>query len=345
MTMVSIVTPAFNEERNLPPLYDALVKASEVFGCSFEWIIIDDHSRDRTFEIAAELALKDPRVRVLRLARNAGSHVALFCGFEHSSGDCAAIMAADLQDPPETISSMLIPWRAGAQVVWAERASPPQLSLIDRFFARAYWGMMHHWLGLGKSAPAGADMVLMDSVVVKSLRQFGERNVSLFALISWMGFRQTSIVYDKKSRFDGRSGWTMRKKLKLAIDSIVSFSFLPVRSFSALGILSALLGFLYAAFIFFRGLLYQMPAEGWSSLMVAVLVIGGLQLLMLGILGEYVWRSLQEARGRPRYLIEAMSGGEAFRLPDSPQAPEGPDLDRRYPSAELRTRAGMSSHE
>jgi dolichol-phosphate mannosyltransferase len=309
MSVVSILTPAYNEELNLRPLYEAVVEASKDFGCSFEWIIVDDHSADRTFEVAAGIAATDPRVHVIRLSRNAGSHNALFCAFEHTRGDCAAILAADLQDPPETISALIARWREGAQVVWAARASAPQVSSFDRIFARLYWWMTRKWLGLEDTAPTGADMVLLDAVVVKALSQFAERSVSIFALLTWMGFRQTTITYEKQHRLHGHSGWTARKKLKLVVDSVVSFSFLPVRLFSALGILSALLGFLYAVFIIIRTLTHATPVEGWSSLMVVVLLIGGLQLLMLGVLGEYLWRALQETRARPRYLIEATTGG------------------------------------
>jgi polyisoprenyl-phosphate glycosyltransferase len=307
--LLSIITPAFNEERNLPLLYEHIRAASIAFGLEFEWIIIDDHSRDHTFAVASAITLEDRRVRVIRLARNSGSHNAIFCGFDHAGGDCAAILAADLQDPPETIGLMLAKWRDGAQVVWAVRATAPQTTAIDRQLAGLFYRLIRSWAGLQEMAPTGADMVLLDATVVRALRTFGERNVSIFVLISWIGFRQASITYDKQQRRHGRSGWTIRKKLKLVVDSVTSFTFLPVHFFSGLGIASALLGFLYAAFIVSRAILFASPVEGWSSLMVAVLVIGGLQLLMLGVLGEYVWRSLQEARGRPRYLIEATAGG------------------------------------
>lgn len=326
---ISVLTPAFNEEHNLPLLYHALVAASAQFGKDFEWVIVDDHSEDKTFEVASGLAKADERVRVLRLARNSGSHNALWCGFEHTRGRCVVIVAADLQDPPETIALMLERWRNGAQVVWAVRTRQPQSTATDRFFARTYWWMMRRLARLPDVAPTGADMVMIDLTVVQALRRFAERNVSIFALITWMGFRQTSITYDKQPRLHGRSGWTMRKKLKLVIDSIVSFTFLPVRFFSALGIISALLGFIYAAFIIARTLAFGTPVEGWSSLMVIILLLSGLQLLMLGVLGEYVWRSLQEARARPRYLIESMTGGGALCETDEGRMLGGERNDRQ----------------
>ena len=309
--LITIVTPAFNEEQNLPKLHVRLKNISSEFGRDFEWIIVDDHSRDRTFQVASAIAAADPRVRVFRLARNSGSHNAVFCGLHQARGACTVLVAADLQDPPEVIPGMLAVWRAKAQVVWGVRATAPQTSLAGRLAARFYYYAMRHWAGLDSIAPTGADMVLLDRAVIDALLEFGERNLSIFALIAWLGFRQESISYEKQDRLHGTSGWTFSKKLKLAIDSITSFSFLPVRFFSALGILFAVLGLVYAAFTIGRSLMYSNPVEGWSSLMVAVLVIGGLQLLMLGVLGEYLWRTLDEVRARPRYLLEASVNDEA----------------------------------
>lgn len=308
--LITIVTPAFNEEQNLPALHARLTALAGELDGDFEWIIVDDHSSDRTFAVASDLAAADRRVRVLRLARNSGSHNAVFCGLDHARGGCAVLIAADLQDPPEILPQLLAPWRAGAQVVWGVRAAAPQQDWLSRFLARQYWTLMRRWARLDLP-PNGADMVLLDRTVIAALHGFGERNLSILALISWVGFRQTSIDYEKHRRLHGRSGWTLSKKLKLAIDSITSFSFLPVRFFSALGVIFALVGFLYATFITARFLVSGSPIEGWSSLMVVVLVIGGLQLLMLGVLGEYLWRTLDEARARPRYLLEATAGGDA----------------------------------
>ena len=210
---VSIVTPAFNEELNLSLLHDALMRVEVRSGADFEWIIVDDHSSDETFKIAAKLAETNNRIRVFRLSRNSGSHNAILCGLNYASGDSAIIMASDLQDPPETLLEMMGPWREGAQVVWAVREKAPQDTWLGRLFARWYYKIMLR-LGLESMAPIGADMVLLDRTVVDALLKFRECNIKLFALISWMGFRQISITYKKLSRLHGRSGWTLRKKIK-----------------------------------------------------------------------------------------------------------------------------------
>jgi len=171
-------------------------------------------------------------------------------------------------------------------------------------FSRFYYWIMRHVVGMNEMPATGADFCLMDRRVVNALRQFGETNASVFALITWMGFQQKSIPYVKKARLHGRSGWNLEKKLKLVVDSVTSFTYLPIRLMSYLGFLLAVIGFLYATFVVFNAL-HGHPPQGWASLMVVVLVIGGIQMLMMGVLGEYVWRALDESRHRPRYLIEA----------------------------------------
>jgi glycosyltransferase involved in cell wall biosynthesis len=304
--LVSIVTPAYNEADNLPLLYDRLVQVLGSAKVNWELIIVDDHSSDNTFQVAAAIANRDARVKALRLARNYGSHTALVCGIDHASGKASIVMAADLQDPPEVIPQLLTKWRDGARVVWAVRAGREGETVRTVGFARLYYWLMRRVVGIKEMPVTGADFFLIDERVAESLRQFNEKNVSLFALISWMGFRQATISYVKQARVRGKSGWTLEKKLKLVVDSITSFTYLPVRLMSYLGLCVALPGFIYAGVVIVNGLRGK-PPEGWASLMVVVLVLGGFQMLMLGVLGEYLWRSLDEARRRPRYLIEAAS--------------------------------------
>jgi dolichol-phosphate mannosyltransferase len=300
---LSVVTPAYNEQATLPMLYERLRRVLDPLAIEWEWIVVDDHSRDETFATLRALGARDPRVRAARFSRNFGSHTAIACGLGLAAGDCAAMLAADLQDPPEVIGEMLERWRAGARVVWAARAERPGEKRSTLAFSRLYYWIMRHMVGMKEMPARGADCFLVDRVVLDALRQFGERNVSILGLITWLGFRQDVITYDKEPRAAGRSGWNLDKKLKLVADSVTAFTYLPIRLMSYVGAIVALAGFLYAAFVMGNAILGR-PPEGWASLMVVVLVIGGIQMLMMGVLGEYLWRAFDEGRRRPPFIIE-----------------------------------------
>jgi dolichol-phosphate mannosyltransferase len=311
-----VVTPAYNEMDNLPVLYERLIQVLESLDFEWEWIIVDDHSNDATFSIIAGIAGKDPRVRGIRLARNSGAHNATMCGLEHVRGDCAVLMAADLQDPPDMLPALLQKWQAGAQVVWATRARRHGEKASTLAFARLYYLLMRWFVGIKDMPATGADFFLVDRQVVRALREFNEQNVSIHALITWMGFRQATITYTKHARLHGHSGWSLEKKLKLAVDSVTSFTYLPIRLMSYLGFITAFAGFGYASLVVANALAGH-PVHGWSSLMVVVLVFSGIQMLMMGVLGEYLWRALDESRRRPRYLVEELVNG-AESKPERP---------------------------
>lgn len=341
--LLSIVTPAYREEVNLPVLYERLKAALDPAGIDWEWIIIDDHSPDGTFTVASAIATADPRVGVVRFSRNFGSHAGIACGLRHAAGDSVAILAADLQDPPEILPEMLQRRQAGAQMVWAVRAARPGEKTSTLATARAYYWIMRHLVGLKEMPPAGADFLVLDRRVVEAITGFAERNTSIFALLSWIGFRQDYISYDKQPRIHGNSGWDFSKRLKLLIDSVTSFSYLPIRTISWIGMGIAILGFFYAIFIIVNALLGN-PSEGWASLMVVVLVIGGLQMTMLGVLGEYIWRGMDEARRRPLYVVEARQGrvavsGRSRRWCTEADGYSSAPLTRHRPKRASRRRA------
>jgi len=309
--MISIVTPAFNEAANLPVFYERLVAAMRDVGGDWEWIVVDDHSRDETFAVIEALALRDARVRGFRLSRNSGSHVAITCGLHQVDSDAAVMMAADLQDPPETLAAMVARWRQGAQVVWATRRARPG-DPSHRGFAAVYYWMMRRLVGMTEMPARGADFFLVDRVVVDAFRRFSERNVSVLALITWLGFRQEYVEYDKQQRVSGQSGWTLARKIKLVVDSITSFSGLPIRLCTYVGLM-----FLMCSLVLVLFAVALLPQLGGGLLLVLSLIVGlaGFQLVALGIVGEYVWRALEETRRRPPYLIEAMAGQrEAAKL-------------------------------
>ncbi len=300
---LTIITPAYNEAANLPLLYGRIEKVLKETVIGWEWIIVDDHSQDNTFKVVSEIAGRDPHVKGIRLARNAGSHTAIKCGMDFCRGQCAVVMAADLQDPPETIPALIGKWQQGAKVVWAVREQRQGEKASTIGLSRLYYFLMKKIVGINEIPATGADCFLIDAQVIEALKQFNETHVSIFALITWLGFQQDFISYNKEAREHGESGWTLKKKLKLLADSVTAFSYFPIRFMSYLGFGVAICGFIYAIVTFVRALMH-LPIQGWASLMVVVLVIGGLQMIMLGILGEYLWRTLDEAKKRPKYLIE-----------------------------------------
>jgi dolichol-phosphate mannosyltransferase len=311
MATISIITPAYNEASNLPLLYERILRAMLLAGVDWEWVIVDDHSADGTFGAIEQLAICDARVRGIRLSRNCGSHVAITCGLHQVTGEAAMMMSADLQDPPEMVGPMLERWRGGAQVVWAARRRRSGTRIHAAFAALYYW-MMRNMIGMKDMPSHGADFFLIDRAVIDAFRKFPERNVSVLALITWLGFRQEHLDYDKQPRAGGRSGWTLARKINLVLDSITGFSDFPIRFCSyggltlmAIGGVTGIVG------------LTRLPGLGAALLLVvAVLVgLGGLQLFALGLVGQYVWRGLEESRRRPPYLIESMVGDrEIVRL-------------------------------
>jgi len=310
--MLSILTPAFNEATNLDALYARVASATTQLGVEWEWLIVDDHSRDETFAAVQRLAAADPRVRGVRLARNSGSHVAITCGLHLVRGDAAVMMAADLQDPPETLGAMLERWKAGAQVVWAVRRQRPGETSHAGFAALYYW-VMRHVVGMKEMPANGADFFLADRAVIDAFRTFPERSVSVLALVMWLGFRQEFVDYDKQPRTSGKSGWTLARKITLVVDSVTAFSEAPIRACMLLGV--ALLG--VALVLLVAGVARWVQTDhGHLILLVAAMAgVGGLQLVATGLVGEYVWRALEEARRRPQFVIERATAEVASRSP------------------------------
>ena len=310
--LLSILTPAFNEATNLDALYARVVAATTQLGVEWEWLIVDDHSRDDTFAVIQRLAAADPRVRGVRLARNSGSHVAITCGLHLVRGDAAVMMAADLQDPPETLGAMLERWKAGAQVVWAVRRQRPGETSHAGFAALYYW-VMRHVVGMKEMPANGADFFLADRAVIEAFRTFPERSVSVLALVMWLGFRQEFVDYDKQPRTSGKSGWTLARKINLVVDSVTAFSEAPIRACTLLGagLLAVALVLAVAGFV-----RWAQTGSGHLVLLVAAIAgVGGLQLVATGLVGEYVWRALEEARRRPQFVIERATAEVASRSP------------------------------
>ena len=289
--LLSVITPAYNEVENLPLLYERLCAVLGEAGVDWEWVVVDDHSRDNTPQMLRDLSAQDVRLRAFRFSRNFGSHMALRCGFDHARGDCVVAIAGDLQDPPEVIPDLISKWQEGLQVVWAVRDQRLGETSSTVAASRLYYFIMRRIVGITDMPSEGADFFLLDREVTEALARFGEHNTSILALITWLGFRQGHITYDKQARLHGESGWSLQQKFKLAIDSITSFSYKPIRIITATGFFLALLAFLYLIVVIINGLRGIAP-YGWASQMAVILFIGGLQIVMMGVLGEYIRRSL-----------------------------------------------------
>lgn len=301
--IISIIFPVYNEQENLQQLYQQLVQIIQKINFDFEFIFVDDASTDCTPQILKILHENDKRIKVIRFSRNCGSHAALAAGLINCKGDCAINLSADLQDPLELILHLIREWeKKTAKIVWGVRAGREGERKRKRFFAKLYY-ILINWLTDVKIPPAGTDVFLLDRVVIEAFKEIKEKHTSIFMTLAWFGFPHAYIQYIKASRFGGKSKWTFWKQFKLTLDSILSFSDIPIRYASALGMLTTLLGFLYALSIIWH-YFHGSPVQGWSSLVVIILIVGGMQMMILGILGEYLWRTFDEARRRPRYVIE-----------------------------------------
>ena len=304
---LSIVIPVYNEEAVIPALIDRLQEfIARLTPLVTEIILVDDHSVDHSLELLKAACRKDSRFRYARLAKNSGSHVAIMAGLAQTRGACSVFLAADLQDPPELILQMLDLWRAGHHVVWAVREEREGISKTDLFMANTFYRLLN-LLGEVNLPPRGSDFALLDRKVVDALLKSAGSNPSIGGEIARLGFSSAQIRYTKEKRAAGDSKWTLKRKLKAFADAFVSFSYAPLRAMSYLGMLFSLLGFAYALVVIFLRLMTRTPVQGWASLIVVVLVLGGVQMMMLGILGEYLWRTLEAARQRPIYFLEDSS--------------------------------------
>ena len=301
---ISVVTAFYNELQNLPLFRERVTSMFDALQVSGEIVLVDDQSSDGSDAVAKQWASEDRRVKYIRLSRNSGSHAAFSAGLSYATGDCAVLLAADLQDPPETVRELFDRWRDGSDVVWAVRLAREGETRSTKAFAAAYYWVMRR-IALPTMPAKGADFLLVDRKVVDAYNAIAEKNTSILAMILWMGFRQSFVPYVKQARHSGRSKWTFGKKIKLFIDSLVSFSYVPIRAMSAAGLGMAAAGFAYALLVVVGRLAgWISTGTGFAALMTVLLVGQGSTMVMLGVLGEYVWRTYDEARGRPRYIVE-----------------------------------------
>ncbi|HEY5536919.1 MAG TPA: glycosyltransferase family 2 protein [Ignavibacteria bacterium] len=302
--MVSVVVPVYHNEGSLLELYTRFCKLAEENGLyDFEFIFVDDNSGDSSYSVLKTIFdTSDKNIKIIRLSKNHGSFNAALAGLSKSKGDCSVIIAADLQDPPELIATMISEWKKGNQVVMAARNSR-QDPIITKLFAKIYYKFLRK-LALKDMPEGGFDFVLIDRKIVNILCETKEKNTSLMGLILWTGFKRSILYYNRKARPYGKSMWIFTKKLKYFIDSFVAFSFTPIRFMTIIGFIISITGFLYAIFLMYDRLINKNLIQGITALIVIVLFLGGIQLIMLGIIGEYLWRILDETRKRPVFIID-----------------------------------------
>jgi len=313
---VSLVVPVFNEVQVLGAFYDRATQAlSGLDGIDYEIVFVDDGSQDGSFARLASFGELNPRVRVLKLSRNFGHQIAISAGIDHARGDCVVILDADLQDPPEVVAAMIAKWREGFDVVYGVRSDRAGETPIKLATATMFYRLLGRVTNIHIPANVG-DFRLISRRVVEHLKQLREKDRFVRGLVSWVGFPQTGIVYKRDPRHAGETKYPFRKMLSFAFDGITSFSTLPLKIATWTGYAAAILAVLYLLSVFVQKMLGY-TVDGWATIMVAMLFMGAVQLICLGILGEYLGRVFNEVKPRPMYIIEA-------DLKAGPEAPPGP---------------------
>lgn len=298
-----------NEEAALPELFVTLVPVLRGMALPFEILCIDDGSCDGTLAHLLKMQETLPELRILELSRRFGKEVALSAGLDHARGAAVIPFDADLQDPPEILPSLVAKWREGYDVVLAKRRSRGRDGAVKRLTAWAYYRTHNILADIDIPADVG-DFRLMDRSVVQALRRLPERRRFMKGLFAWVGFRTAVVEYDRRGRSAGTSAWSLWRLWQFALEGITSFSTLPLRFWSYAGFIIAFLALLYGAFVILRTLIYGVDVPGYASLLATVLFLGGLQLLSLGLLGEYVGRIYGEVKQRPLYLIRRRYEGD-----------------------------------
>lgn len=306
---ISIVIPVYFNEENLTPLYNDIKK--KLFDhMEYEWelIMVDDGSLDKSYSVMIKLAEKDKRIKIFSLSRNFGSHAAILCGLSKCTGDCAVVKAADLQEPTELILEMAKRWENGFNVVLAVRAGREE-GIMQKLFADLYYWLVRK-TALPSMPQGGFDVYLIDRKVIDVLMALDEKNSALTGQILWSGFKTDTVSYTRLAREIGGSKWTLKKKIRLVFDTLFSFSTLPIKAVSIIGILSFGGSLVWAIAVFVSKIMGLIDVSGWTTLFIFNLFSFGVIMLTLGILGEYLWRTFDASRRRPPYIIEEQKDDE-----------------------------------
>ncbi|MEK4518704.1 glycosyltransferase family 2 protein [Paenibacillus sp. FSL H8-0122] len=304
----SIIIPMFNEEAVIQETYRRIKKVMGITGEPYELIFVNDGSTDNCAQMIEEYSYWDESVKLIDLSRNFGHQVAITAGMDYALGDAVVIIDADLQDPPELIPEMIAEWKQGYQVVYAKRIKRNGESLFKKWSASLFYRVLRYSTDISIPVDTG-DFRLMDRRVCDELKRLPEKNRFVRGLVSWVGFRQKAIEYEREERLAGETKYPFRRMLKLSLDGITSFSYKPLKLAGVLGALLSVSGFLYLMYVLYLALFTDAAVKGWASMIGITLTFNGFVLLMLGILGEYVGRIYDESKGRPLYIVQEFYSG------------------------------------
>jgi dolichol-phosphate mannosyltransferase len=303
---LSVVIPVYNEEDNLPQLYERLTNALEAVGLSYEIVFVDDGSRDTSVAYLRELAARDPRISAVELARNFGHQVAISAGLDYSRGQGVIVMDADLQDPPEVLPQFIAKWREGHDVVYAIREQRKE-GWLKRAAYATFYRFLQRVANIEIPLDAG-DFCIMDRRVVDVLSGMPERNRFVRGIRSWVGLSQVGLAYERQARHAGRPKYTFTRLIYLALDGLVSFSYIPLRAITMLGFSVSLLSIVLAIFYAIKKLTVGLNPPGFATITVAIFFLAGMQLITIGVIGEYVGRIFEEVKQRPLYILRQVNG-------------------------------------
>lgn len=305
--LLSVVIPVYNEEGNLGQLYSRLTSVLNSMDLGYEIIFIDDGSTDESLEIIEELERSDPHVRLIAFSRNFGHQAAITAGMDHAKGQACIMLDADLQHPPELIPELVAKWRQGYDVVYTVRSATKKINYSKRAGSAIFYWLLGK-VGKIDLSKNSADFRLLDRKVLDEMSKLREKSRFVRGLVSWVGFDQASIEYSAPARVSGQSKYSFRKMVRFAVDGIVSFSSFPLYLAAYLGVLVSGLAFIYGVYVLYMGLFTGRAISGWSSIMLVVLLFGGVQLISLGIIGTYLSRLYDESKKRPIYIVKTRKG-------------------------------------
>jgi dolichol-phosphate mannosyltransferase len=299
---LSVIVPVFNEEKNIPLLYDRMTVVLKALQKEYEIIFVNDGSRDTTPALIVQLSMRDSHVKYINFSRNFGHQIAVSAGLDHACGNAVVIIDADLQDPPELIKDLYDKHTEGFEVVYAKRRARKGESWLKRLTARFFYRIINKITSVDIPLDTG-DFRIIDKKVVAVLRKMPEQQKFLRGQISWVGFKQTAVEYDRDARFAGKTGYTYRKMIRFAIDGITSFSNFPLKFATIAGFVVSFVAFLIMIYALYARFISKDYVPGWTSLILSVMFIGGIQLIGIGIIGEYIGRISANLRNRPLYVV------------------------------------------